>query len=144
MRPYHRGPTKRKAGLDHPASLPGKTGIIAEIMIGWTVGGGARGKGSSARRAPHHSWEASSDMEADVVRIWATPSTLHLRLIIRGGRKQWMRSMEIHCPWENLAPGERQRLREALDDGRSELEEDQEQLGLFESPRAGSTNRRQS
>lgn len=70
-------------------------------------------------------------MDAEVVRIWATPSTLHLRLVVHGARGKWMRSCEIHMPWETLSPGERQRLREALEEDQGSDEAAAEQPGLF-------------
>jgi len=47
-------------------------------------------------------------MEVRLVRIWASPSTLHLRLLVLGRGNAWHKFTEIHVPiselsWDDLA-----------------------------------------
>ena len=53
-------------------------------------------------------------MEADLVRLWATPSTLHLRVVVWTKHRQHMQSAEIHYPLKSLTSVERRSLLEAL------------------------------
>lgn len=59
-------------------------------------------------------------MKIDLVRIWATPSTLHLRVVYGADNGSWIRSKEIHCPWDNLPPATREMLQMAVDQERDE------------------------
>lgn len=53
-------------------------------------------------------------MEADLVRLWASPSTLHLRLVVSWSKNSGMRSCEVHWPIDQLTSVERRNLLEAL------------------------------
>lgn len=37
-------------------------------------------------------------MEINVQEIWATPSTLHLRLVVEGKQKKWIKFANVHVP----------------------------------------------
>lgn len=59
-------------------------------------------------------------MRIELVRIWASPSTLHLRVVYGADDGSWIRSQEIHCPWDSLPLSTREMLRMAIDHERDE------------------------
>lgn len=50
-------------------------------------------------------------MEAEIVRIWASPSTLHLRLVYWGKQKKWMKSADVHIPLAEIPSQVREQIR---------------------------------
>lgn len=67
-------------------------------------------------------------MKIDLVRLWASPSTLHLRVVYGPDNGAWIRSKEVHMPWSVLSEGMKDTLRHALDE---ERDEDPQQLTLL-------------
>jgi hypothetical protein len=65
-------------------------------------------------------------MKIDLVQIWASPSTLHLRLVYGPDSGKWIRSQELHVPWAALPGSTRDMLSKLVDDEREE--EQQESL----------------
>lgn len=63
-------------------------------------------------------------MKIDLVRIWASPSTLHLRVIYGSDDGSWIKSREIHCAWDSLPPSTRDMLMMAVDQERDEQGQD--------------------
>jgi hypothetical protein len=59
-------------------------------------------------------------MKIDLVRLWASPSTLHLRVVYCPDDGAWIRSKEIHCSWDSLPPSTRQMLAAALSEEKDE------------------------
>jgi len=59
-------------------------------------------------------------MKIDLVRIWASPSTLHLRLVYGPDDGKWVKSQEVHVPWATLPKSARLMLAQAVDDERDE------------------------
>lgn len=53
-------------------------------------------------------------MKVELVRLWATPSTLHLRVIYGPDNGAWVKSQELHVPWDTLPASTREVLRFAL------------------------------
>lgn len=41
-------------------------------------------------------------MEATLTRIWASPSTLHLRLMIQPKNGRWSQFVNLSVPWETI------------------------------------------
>jgi len=41
-------------------------------------------------------------MEASLVRMWASPSTLHLRVCVVGKRKHWVQFCDLHIPLDDI------------------------------------------
>lgn len=64
-------------------------------------------------------------MKVDLVRLWASPSTLHLRVVYGPDNGAWIRSQEIHVPWDTLPAATRAMLAQAVD-----LERDEEDATL--------------
>lgn len=48
-------------------------------------------------------------MEIKITEIWASPSTLHLRLVVRGKGNKWMKFHSVSCPLDAI-PSEVRRL----------------------------------
>jgi hypothetical protein len=65
-----------------------------------------------------------SEMKIDLVRLWASPSTLHLRVIYGPDSGAWVKSQELHIPWDTLPNSTREVLRFALDEERDEDRQD--------------------
>lgn len=55
-------------------------------------------------------------MEVEVVRIWSSPSVLHLRVIVWGRQHRWFRSTNIAIRWDALPSEVRRQVRMALED----------------------------
>lgn len=70
-------------------------------------------------------------MEADVVRIWATPSALHLRVVFWGAKKKWMRSTECHIRWAEIPSEQREQIASALQVRSEDREQEQLDTPLF-------------
>jgi len=45
-------------------------------------------------------------MDVHLVKIWASPSTLHLRVMVSGKHNSWAKFHEIHVPLAELNVGE--------------------------------------
>jgi hypothetical protein len=43
-------------------------------------------------------------MHATVTKAWATPSVLHLRLLVQSNKGRWSQFLDVHVPWDNLDP----------------------------------------
>lgn len=69
-------------------------------------------------------------MDINLSRIWASPSTLHLRLLYGASDGSWVRSRELHVGWEVLPPETRRQLMMALGQDR-EGTTDEEDVPLF-------------
>lgn len=55
-------------------------------------------------------------MEAEIVRLWASPSTMHFRIIVWNDAKTWFRSCEVHMGLDQLPLSARWSLLYALED----------------------------
>lgn len=63
-------------------------------------------------------------MKIDLVRLWASPSTLHLRVIYGPDSGAWIKSQEIHVPWDTLPDSTRSMLAMLVQDEKDEPEQD--------------------
>lgn len=54
-------------------------------------------------------------MDITVTGLWASPSTLHLRLMVQGKRKSWVRFANVHVPLSEIPSEVRSLI--ALSDG---------------------------
>lgn len=43
-------------------------------------------------------------MNVSLVRIWASPSTLHLRVMITAKNQAWSLFKDVHVPKDSIAP----------------------------------------
>lgn len=66
-------------------------------------------------------------MEVEIVRLWASPSVLHMRVLIWGRQKRWFRSTNVHIRWDALPSEVRRQILLALDDDREPETEDLDQ-----------------
>lgn len=41
-------------------------------------------------------------MDISLSGLWASPSTLHLRLVVRGRENRWVRFYNLHIPMEEI------------------------------------------
>jgi hypothetical protein len=57
-------------------------------MVGWTVGGGLPRKWVSPRRGPINN-HRETEMRVEIDQVWATPSTLHVRVIVHADDNRW-------------------------------------------------------
>ena len=43
-----------------------------------------------------------SQMDVHLIKMWASPSTLHLRVMVTGRKKTWSQFADIHIPLDAL------------------------------------------
>ena len=71
------------------------------MMVGWTVGGGARGRDLSPRRGPiiHRKGET---VKIRLQQITPSPNGLCMGVQIHGPRDSWVRFGLLEVPWSEV------------------------------------------
>jgi hypothetical protein len=55
-------------------------------------------------------------MEISRVRLWASPSTLHLSVVVFGKENRWVQILRFHMPIAEISPAVIRQLMETLGD----------------------------
>lgn len=64
--------------------------------------GGRADQRKSAREAAQYPSRAEPNVTFDLVHIWASPSTLHIRVMVSDKKRRWSQFGVLHVPIEEI------------------------------------------